>query len=59
LNQNKSVSRTVTDTYIEDSRTNTLQRYFMFTVTYNIKHFKTPQPAANEMAPADQAAPKK
>jgi uncharacterized membrane protein YgcG len=56
LNQNKSVSRTVTDTYIEDSRTNTLQRYFMFTLTYNIKHFKTPpqEEAPSEHKPADQ-----
>ncbi|MEO5643032.1 MAG: outer membrane beta-barrel protein [Bacteroidia bacterium] len=55
LNQNKSVTRTVTDTYIEDSRTNTLQRYFMFTLTYNIKHFKTPPPSpAEEAAPAGQ-----
>lgn len=59
LNQNKSVTRTVTDTYIEDSRTNTLQRYFMFTLTYNIKHFKTPPPAAEEAAPAGQPAPQK
>ncbi len=53
LNQNRSVSRTVTDTYIEDSRTNTLQRYFMLTLTYNIKHFKTPPPE-QEAAPAQQ-----
>jgi hypothetical protein len=58
LNQNKSVSRTVTDTYIEDSRTNTLQRYFMLTITYNIKHFKTPPPPADDAAPAE-GQPKK
>jgi hypothetical protein len=57
LNQNKSVNRAVTDTYIEDSRTNTLQRYFMFTLTYNLKHFKTPPPT-DDAAPTE-AQPKK
>jgi hypothetical protein len=55
LGQNRSVSRNVTDTYIEDSRTNALQRYFMLTLTYNIKHFKTPPAAAQEAAPAEPA----
>jgi hypothetical protein len=54
LDQNKSVSRSVTDTYIEDSRSNTLQRYFMLTVTYNIKKFKTPEPANKEAVPPAQ-----
>jgi hypothetical protein len=60
LDQNKSVTRTVTDTYIEDSRTNTLQRYFMFTLTYNIKKFKQPEAPAQEPAKTEQApAPQK
>ena len=45
MKQNTNVARTVSDTYIEDSRNNTLQQYFMLTVTYNLKKFKTP-PAA-------------
>jgi hypothetical protein len=45
LKQNTSVTRTVAETYIEDSRNNTLQQYFMFTLTYNLKKFKTPPPA--------------
>lgn len=40
LNQNTSVSRTVTDTYIEDSYNNVLNRYFMFTLTYTLRNFK-------------------
>ncbi|WP_018343787.1 outer membrane beta-barrel protein [Cytophaga aurantiaca] len=40
LNQNRSISRTVTESYIQDTYTTVLTRYFMFTVTYNIKHFK-------------------
>lgn len=41
LNQNKSISRNITDTYIEDSRTQVLTQYFMFTVTYTLRHFKS------------------
>jgi len=41
LNQNRSIARTVTETYVQDTYTTVLTRYFMFTVTYNIKHFKT------------------
>lgn len=40
LNQNKSISRTVTETYTEDSSTNVIKRYFMLTLTYTFKHFK-------------------
>jgi hypothetical protein len=40
LKQNTSVSRNVTETYIEDTRTNTLQNYYMLTVTWNIKNYK-------------------
>lgn len=40
LDQNKSVSRNITNTYVEDSRTNILNRFFMLTFTYNLKSFK-------------------
>jgi hypothetical protein len=40
LGQNQSITRNVTEVYIEDVQTNLLQRYFMFTFTYNIKAFK-------------------
>jgi hypothetical protein len=36
LNQNKSITRTVGDNYILDSRSNVLKRYFMLTFTYNL-----------------------
>lgn len=39
LNQNKSISRSVTDVYIEDTDTRTLQQYFMLTFTYNLRKF--------------------
>ena len=44
LNQNTSVNRAVTETYIEDSKTNVLKQYFMLTVTYNIKKLKNQMP---------------
>lgn len=40
LNQNNGISRTVTDTYIEDTQTQVLKRYLMLTVTYNLRFFK-------------------
>jgi len=40
LEQNTSITRNTTETYIEDVQTNLLQRYFMLTFTYNIKVFK-------------------
>lgn len=40
LKQNTSVVPTVTDAYIQYSRTNVLQQYFMLTFTYNLRFFK-------------------
>lgn len=39
LNENNSISRNVTETYIEDSETNVLNRFVMFTLTYNLRRF--------------------
>ncbi len=41
LNQNAIISRSVTGTYIQDTRTNALKRYFMLTFTYNLRQFNT------------------
>jgi len=41
LNQNQSISRTVTDVYIADLRTNVLQQYFMLKFTYNFRNFNS------------------
>lgn len=43
LNQNKSVVRNVTGSYVENSRTQVLTRYFMFTFTYNLRNFTPPK----------------
>lgn len=37
LNQNNNLQRSVTDIYIEDQRTRTLQRYIMLHFTYNFR----------------------
>ncbi|MDR0802993.1 outer membrane beta-barrel protein [Fluviicola sp.] len=39
LNNNNSITRNVTASYIEDVESNVLNRYYMFTVTYNIRNF--------------------
>lgn len=40
LKQNNSLSRTISETYFEDVRTNALTQYFMLTFTWNIKKFR-------------------
>lgn len=40
LGQNNSVSRTFTDVYNEDTRSNVLTRYYMVTFTYNFRNYK-------------------
>lgn len=40
LNQNNSVARTTTQSYIQDTETQVLQRYGMLTFRYNIQSFK-------------------
>ncbi|MGP8215284.1 MAG: outer membrane beta-barrel protein [Bacteroidia bacterium] len=58
LNRNKSISRTVTDTYIQDSQTQVLQRYFMFNIQYNIRNYKRPK-APGAPAPENSQPPGK
>ncbi|HMG81977.1 MAG TPA: outer membrane beta-barrel protein [Ferruginibacter sp.] len=45
LNQNQSIVRTVTGTYIEDDQNLVLKQYAMLTFTYTLKSFGTPPPA--------------
>jgi hypothetical protein len=40
LNQNQSITRNVTETFVEDVQTLVLQQYFMLTFTYNICAFR-------------------
>ncbi len=51
LKQNQSITRNVTESYIEDVQTNVLQRYFMLTFTYkvnNVRSNKQPTKVAPE-----------
>lgn len=41
LDRNRTISRTVTGFYVEDSRTELLRRYLMLTFTYYVRHFGT------------------
>jgi hypothetical protein len=43
LNQNQGLSRTITDTYIQQSITNSIQRYYMFSFIYKLSAFQGPQ----------------
>jgi len=47
LNQNNNIQHTVTNTYIQDSRSNVLQRYFLLVFTYKLREYKKP-PAARQ-----------
>ena len=47
LKQNQSITRTSTDSYIQDVQNQVLRQYFMLTFTYNLKNFGTAKPAAN------------
>lgn len=40
LGQNQAIGRTVSDIFVDDSRTSVLQRYFLLTLTWNIRQFK-------------------
>jgi len=44
LNENNNIQHTITDTYIQDSRSNIQQRYFLLVFTWKINHFKKQQP---------------
>lgn len=41
LNQNRNILRTVTESYIEDTRTNALTRFVMLSFTYNLRNFNS------------------
>lgn len=39
LEQNSNINRNVTELYVEDTQSDILQRYFMLTFTYSIRHY--------------------
>ena len=42
LNQNQSITRNVTETYIEDVQNTVLRQYFMLSFSYKLRNFGTP-----------------
>jgi hypothetical protein len=54
LNNNNSITRNVTESYIEDVGSNVLNRYFMFTLTYTIRNFGTKSPEMKEAKPEER-----
>lgn len=53
LKQNRAISRTITDTYIEDAQTQVLQRYIMLRLTYTLRSFKNGGMLEEERGPRD------
>jgi hypothetical protein len=41
FNENSNIQHVVTDVYVQDSRSNILQRYFLLVFTYKISNFKS------------------
>ncbi len=54
LNNNNSITRNVTESYIEDVKSNVLNRYFMMTLTYNLRNFGTKAPETREAKPEER-----
>lgn len=57
LNQNQNITRTTTESYTEDSYTESLKRYGMLTLTYTIKKFKGTSPEENSQLPKAMPPP--
>jgi hypothetical protein len=43
LTRNNSITRNVTETYVEDVQNSVLKKYLLFTFTYNLKKFGSKQ----------------
>lgn len=54
LRQNNSIQRTVTDVYVEDQLSNVLQRYFLLSFTYQLRHFGQAPATPREENPQDR-----
>ncbi|MBK8555400.1 MAG: TonB-dependent receptor [Lewinellaceae bacterium] len=48
LNQNRNISRNITETYIEDVQSNALQQFFMLSFSYNLRNFNTGKSASEK-----------
>jgi hypothetical protein len=57
LNQNNNISRTVSATSIQDTRTNTFPRYLMLVFTYNLRNFNGQKEPQQRMGPPRDGMP--
>lgn len=48
LNQNTSISRTVTETYVQDNSVRVLNQYFLLTFTYTFRNFTNMKPITKD-----------
>lgn len=53
LKQNRSITRNVTESYIEDVKNQVLQQYFMLTFTYKLKNFGNGKSSSNAPDPME------
>ena len=54
LKQNQSISRSITETGIEDRQSEVLQQYFLLTFTYNLKNFGVAKKTNNAAGDKDR-----
>lgn len=47
FNENESIQRLVSEYYLEDSKNNTIQRFFMLSFTYNIRNYNSGKKPSN------------
>ncbi|TNE80085.1 MAG: TonB-dependent receptor [Bacteroidetes bacterium] len=52
LGQNNSIARSITETYVEDTETQVLQRYFMLNFTYTFRNFRSAKVATPDTPPS-------
>lgn len=57
LKQNRSISRNITETYIEDLQTNALQQFVMLSFTYNLRNFNTGKASSRNEEPRREGGP--
>ncbi len=58
LKQNRAISRTITDTYVEDAVTQVLQRYVMLRLTYTLRSFKGGSAPEPEIPAGSEGGPR-
>lgn len=54
LKQNKSITRNVTESYVEDVRNQVLQQYFMLTFSYKLRNFGNAKASSERPNPMDR-----